>query len=247
MAPARALRSQLALDRVDHRRRQLQHVGDAAADRGVARHAGDRFGAAVERQNPQRLVGGGEAARQAVDDVLVQRLQVGDLGRRLFELGARRAQALGERAAKQRDREEAEDVQRHGIAGHRAGRQRLRIRGQPGIAAQPGRGEILRQHQAAVEHGAQRRHQQAAAPELDGARRNHRQHVQRGEVAGDAAGEVDERRDQQRVDRRAAGRSASGAARRSAAPARSRWSARRSGRSGRRTDRRRRSRARSPA
>ena len=65
--------------------------------------------------------------------------------------------------------------------------------------AMPDGGQVLREHEADVEQRAQRRHQQAAAPELDDARGDDRQHVERREVAGDAAGEVDERRDDQRV------------------------------------------------
>ena len=45
----------------------------------VHRHAGDRFGGAVEREQPPLHVAGRQAARQAVDDVLVERLQVGEL------------------------------------------------------------------------------------------------------------------------------------------------------------------------
>src|ERR671936_66461 len=64
-------------------------------------------GGAVERQDPLRDVGGGEAARQAVDDVLVESLQVGDLGRGLYEALARRSHAFGQRAAQPRDRKES--------------------------------------------------------------------------------------------------------------------------------------------
>ena len=134
---------------------------------------------------------------------------------------------LASDAAEQRDGEEPEHVQRDGVLRHRSGRQRLRVCRQPGIGAQPGRGQVLRQHEAAVEDRAERGDQQAAAPELNRARGDDRQHVQRREVAGDPAGEVDERRDDQRVAGRAADRPASGAARRSAASARRRSSARR--------------------
>ena len=48
----------------------------------------------------QRWIGGRQPARQAVDDVLVQRLQVRDLGRRLFEPGAGGPQAVGQRSAR---------------------------------------------------------------------------------------------------------------------------------------------------
>ena len=53
-------------------------------------------------------IGRRQAARQAVDDVLVERLQVGDLVRRVLEPRAGALQPLGQRAAQQRDREEAE-------------------------------------------------------------------------------------------------------------------------------------------
>ena len=63
----------------------------------------------------------------------------------------------------------------------------------------PAADEVLPENQADVEHGAQRRHQQAAAAELHRRAGGDRQDVERREVAGDTAGEVDERRDDQRV------------------------------------------------
>ena len=65
-----------AIGRPDHRR---------------GRAAGDVLGRAVERQNPAGVVGGRQPARQAVDDVLIERLQIGDLARRLFEPRAGRS------------------------------------------------------------------------------------------------------------------------------------------------------------
>ena len=94
---------------------------------GRERHAGDRLGGAVERQDALRRVGRRQAARQAVDDVLVERLQVGDLGRRLLEPRAGRPQAVGERAAEQRDGEEPEHVQRDRVLRDRPRRQRRRV------------------------------------------------------------------------------------------------------------------------
>ena len=99
------------------------------------------------------------------------------------------------------------------------------------------RSVVLRQHQADVEHRAQRRHLQRRRAGTGRARRDDRQHVERREVAGDAAGEVDERRDDQRVDRELQVDQPADSARRSAASPRRRRSARRSARSGRRTDR----------
>ena len=195
----RALHPQVRLNRFHHRTGQLQHLVDRPADRAAKRHAGDRLGAAVEGADAQRRVGRDQAARQAVDDVLVQRLQIGDLGRRLLEARPRRAQAVGKRAAEQGDGEEPEDVERHGIARHRAGRQGQGRGGEPGIGAVARGRKVLRDHQADVEHRAERRRHQPAAAELDRAGRDHRQHVERGEIAGDAAGEVDEGGDDQRV------------------------------------------------
>ena len=95
----------------------------------VERQAGDRLGRVVEGEDALRRIGGGQAARQAVDDVLVERLQVGDLGRRLLEPRAGRPHALGERAAQQRDREEPEHVQRDGVLRDRRAAAARRVAG----------------------------------------------------------------------------------------------------------------------
>ena len=143
-----------------------------------------------------RAIGRRQAARQAVDDVLVERLQVGDLGRRLLEPRAGRPQAV--RPASRSSSATAKNPNTFSAtvycATDRGGSDAAHAR-QPRIVQQPGAAEVLRQHQADVEHRAQRRHQQAAAPELHRAAGDDRQHVERREVAGDAAGEVDERRD----------------------------------------------------
>ena len=115
-------------------------------------------------------------------------------------LRAGRSHALGQRAAQQRDGEEAEHVQRRRCTARRRAAAARRARLEPGVEQQTGGREVLRRapgRRRATR--AQRRDQQPAAPELHGAGRDDRQHVQRREEAGDAAGEVDERRDDQRV------------------------------------------------
>ena len=200
LVAARAAPAQIVVRALHEPRRQLQHVADRPADRRPERHAGDRLGGAIERQDPLRRIGRGQPARQAVDDVLIERLQVGDLRRRLLEPGAGRPQAVGERAAQQRDGEEAEHVQRDRTARPRPAAARpTAFSPATGRSSSPTRRRVLREHQADVEHRAERRHEQAAAPELHGARRDDRQHVERREVARDAAGEIDERRHDQRV------------------------------------------------
>ncbi len=170
---------------------------DRPADHRRGRAAGDVLGRAIERQDPAGVVRGRQPARQAVDDVLIERLQVGDLVGRLLEPRPGRPDAIGERSAEQRDREEPERVEEVGVLRDRPRRQHRRH--QPGIVHVAGGREVLRQHHAAVQHRAQRRHQEAAAPELHHRRRHDRQDVERREIAGDAAREVDERRDDQRV------------------------------------------------
>ena len=179
--------------------RQLQHFADRTAHGGLERHAGDRFRGAIERQNALVGIGGRQAARQAVDDVLVERLQVGDLGRGLLELHARRPQAVRQRAAEERGGEEPEQVERDRVLRDRPRRQDERRVHEQRIVEEARGGQVLRRHEADVEDGAERGDHQAAAPELHGAGGHDRQHVQRREVAGDAAGDVDERRDDQRV------------------------------------------------
>ena len=172
----------------------------AGRRRDAERQAGDRLGGAVERQDALRRIGRRQAARQAVDDVLVERLQVGDLGRRLLEPGAGRPQAVrrASRSAAPRRRTRRRSARRCTARPTRGGSASA-VGGEPRIVQQPGRRQVLREHEADVEHGAERRDEQAAAAELDDAGGDDRQHVQRREVAGDAAGEVDERRDDQRV------------------------------------------------
>ena len=83
-AAAAAARSSRAPNRSCERR-----AAAAARRRSAGRRprdaaiAGDRLGGAVERQHPPVDVGRRQAARQAVDDVLAERLQVGELIRRL--------------------------------------------------------------------------------------------------------------------------------------------------------------------
>ena len=107
------------------------HVGDRTADHRLERQAGDRFGGVIERQDALRGIGRQQTARQAVDDVLVQRLQIGDLRRGALEPRAGRSHALGQRSAEQRDGEEPEQVQRDDVLRHRARWQLHRIDRQP--------------------------------------------------------------------------------------------------------------------
>src|SRR5205823_3394551 len=65
----------------------------------------------VEREYPLRRIRRDQTARQAVDDVLIERLEIGDLGRLLSQADIRRAQALRKRSAEPGDRKKAEHVQ----------------------------------------------------------------------------------------------------------------------------------------
>ena len=94
--------------------RQLQHRQRRAAHGAGRGSAGDRLRRAVERQDPALHVAGRQAARQAVDDVLAERLQIGELRRRCLQLCARPAQPLGEVAAQRGDRHEPEHVEADG-------------------------------------------------------------------------------------------------------------------------------------
>ena len=184
--------------------RQLQHLARPAGRPPTANgSAGDRLGAAVERQD--------RAAARSVVARPLGRLSMTcwlNACRSAISVDACSSRApadrrlVGQRAAQQRHGEEPEQVERDRVLRHR-----------PAAAARPARPRATdasripaavrycADDEADVEHRAQRRHQQAAAAELDDAGRDDRQHVQRREVAGDAAGEVDERRDDQRVDR----------------------------------------------
>ena len=68
--------------------RQLQHVLDSTADDRRRDVAGNRLGRAIERQDATLTIRRGKAAREAVDDVLAERLQVGDLTRGALEMRA---------------------------------------------------------------------------------------------------------------------------------------------------------------
>ena len=104
-----------------------------------------------------RVIGRRQAARQAVDHVLVERLQVRDLGRRLLERAPADRRLFGERAAEQRDREEPEHVEADGVRATDRGGSGSASAASHGSVQQPGAVEVLRQHQADVEHGAERR------------------------------------------------------------------------------------------
>ena len=71
-------------------------------------------------------IGRREPAREAVDDVLVERLQVGDLARRPLEPRAGALQPIGKRAAEKGDREEQEDVEARRVRHDAERRQRCR-------------------------------------------------------------------------------------------------------------------------
>ena len=103
------------------------------ADRLPRRHAGDRLGGAVEGEDPPVDVGRRQAARQAVDDVLAERLQVASWFDARCELRVGAAQALGQVAAQRRDRQEPEDVQADGE--ERDPQRRQIVRGRPRPAA----------------------------------------------------------------------------------------------------------------
>ena len=193
VAPA-AEAAQVARNRFHHRRRELKHLVDRPANRRFAWHARNRFRSAIERQDPQGNIRRGEAARQAVDDVLVEGLQARDLGGRLFQPRAGRSKTFGERSAEERHGKKPEHVERNRVLRNRARRQRNRPVRQPRIRQHSGGRQILSDHELAEQHCAQRRNEQAALPELHDRARDHRQNVQRREVAGHAAGEVDERR-----------------------------------------------------
>ena len=111
----------------------------------LERQAGDGFGGAVEGQDPLQPIGGRQAARQAVDDVLIERLEIGDLGRGLLEPRPGRPHAVGQRAAQERDGEEAEQVQRHACTGPRQRGGRATRRGSShGSNRSPAAAQVLR-------------------------------------------------------------------------------------------------------
>src|SRR4029453_11649721 len=64
-------------------RRQLEHLSDGPPERSRRRDAGDAFRRTIEGQDALLWVRGDESTWEAGDDVLIQRLQIGDLGRRL--------------------------------------------------------------------------------------------------------------------------------------------------------------------
>src|SRR5207247_1885383 len=83
------------------------------------------FRRAVEREQPPGRVGRREAARQAVDHVLAERLEVGQLRRRFFELRARSTQTFRQIAAERRGRHESEDAEAHRVDRDARGRKEV--------------------------------------------------------------------------------------------------------------------------
>ena len=71
-----------------HVGRQPQDILDSTTDDRRRDVPGNRFSRPVERQNAPLAIGRGKAAGQAIDDVLTERLQVGDLARGAFEMRA---------------------------------------------------------------------------------------------------------------------------------------------------------------
>ena len=170
--------------------------------------ASDGFCRPVERQNPPLTIGRRQAARKAVDDVLIECLQIRDLARRALESRAGALQPIGERPAEKRDREEQEDVQA-GRVGDDALRRQYPFVTQKRHAKHRRQLEVLREHDADVQQRAERRNHHAATAELHAAGGGDRQHVERGEITRDAARDRDERRTQSARRRRAGNRRAS--------------------------------------
>src|SRR5215813_14791420 len=108
--------------------------------------AGNELGSAVERQDPPRVVRRRQPAWQAVDDVLIEGLQVRDLARGLLQTGASRSDALRQRAAEQRDSEEPERVEDVNVLGDRPLRQYGRR--QPGVVEITRHRQVLSQDNA---------------------------------------------------------------------------------------------------
>ena len=150
---------------------QLQHVNDRAADGVLRRDAADSLRGAIERQHKAFDIRRRQAAREAVDDVLTEGLQVGQLIRRGRQLFVRAPDALGEVAAQDRHREEPEDVQADGKDGNPERRQRVVLHD----SRKETRAVILRQHEPAVQQRAQHRDHHAAAPRLNRARGDDRE------------------------------------------------------------------------
>ena len=133
--PPSAAAAQSLLHLHDELLRELQRFRERPARHRSKREPGNGFGGVIEREDTPRGVGGRQPARQAVDDVLIEGLQIGNFRGGLFEPDVRGAQPLGERSAQQRDREEPEEVQRDRVLRDRSRRERHGFRGKQGIAA----------------------------------------------------------------------------------------------------------------
>ena len=110
------------MERLEDGRRQLQHFANQPANGVLRTNAGDQRRSAIERQHALVRVDGHEAARQAVDDMLIECLHVGDIRRRLLKPGAGRSKALGERHAQHGDGEEPEDIESDNVCSRQARR-----------------------------------------------------------------------------------------------------------------------------
>ena len=179
---------------------QLQdlHRALAADERGVM--AGDRLGGAVEHDDAAVGVGRRQAARHAVDDVLVEGLQIGNRRRRGAQAHVGAVQALGQVAGEpghghERDDVDADRVERVARTGQR----------QDGVGQAPVLGPrddqaVLRGHDQAEADAAPQRDGHAAARQPQHAAAEDRQHVERDEVGVEAAGQDDDGRDDADVD-----------------------------------------------
>src|SRR5688572_3978696 len=92
-------------------RRQLEHLFQTPPDNREGRVPGNRFGGAIERQDSPLSIGGGQAAREAIDDVLVECLKIRNLARRTLESRTGALQSIGERSTQERDREKQKHVE----------------------------------------------------------------------------------------------------------------------------------------
>ena len=90
--------AQFGIEQLGKLGRDLQDLGGAPSDRAMRRQGRDLLGRPVQADDASGAVGGDEAARQAFDDVLVERLQVGQRrgGHRQTVVGA--LQPLGQRS-----------------------------------------------------------------------------------------------------------------------------------------------------
>jgi hypothetical protein len=182
------------LDRVGLEEPGAEHLAHVPAPRVLRGPAQDRLAERVHVQDVAGRVAGEQPAVDAVDDDLVQLLEVGHLAFRLLELLPRVAQVLRDVGADEADGAAGDGRDERGVDDDPRGQE-----GDVGEALGWDEAQAEGEEQGRVEHARERGQHHAALAVEEDAPGQHGERVEQDEARADAAVYVDEAGDDQEV------------------------------------------------